>query len=112
MALRIIADGGHDWKKYTGPVHGVLMIGTVNDGSHESALGLLAGRYVAVRCGETFRLTQRDVIRALTPKKASTAGRSVSVYLHESEINRLKDIGGGNLTAGIRIAMNSKIAKG
>jgi hypothetical protein len=50
-----------DWEKFTAPVDGFVMVGTVTRGPHESALALRDGVYYAVNEGRCEPLVGRKI---------------------------------------------------
>ena len=55
----VFTDSG--WEKYSGPVDGYQMVGTVTRGPHESALAMRDGRYYAVNEGRCEPLVGRKI---------------------------------------------------
>ena len=49
------------WEKYSAPVDGYQMVGTVTRGPHESALAMRDGRYYAVNEGRCEPLVGRKI---------------------------------------------------
>ena len=100
---------GTDWARYTGPVEGAKMVGTVRrtSGNVTRALAVVNGRYVAMANGSVFDLDQRSVNAELGHANAQKMqrGRRVNVYLSADLIALAGDIGRGNISLGLRTAL-------
>ena len=55
-----------EWEKYSGPVDGYQMVGTVTRGPHESALAMRDGVYYAVNDGRCEPLAGRKIELGVT----------------------------------------------
>lgn len=112
---RVTVDQNGDWRMYTKTLPanaeplGVVMRGVGNAG----ALVLMEnGTYYAqVNDGVVIRLDARKISSALGlkskggRKEEMDGGRNVTTYLSSDAIARAKEIGGGNVSKGIRVAL-------
>ena len=57
----VVVFSDSDWEKYSAPVDGYQMVGTVTRGPHESALAMRDGVYYAVNAGRCEPLAGRKI---------------------------------------------------
>lgn len=110
---RITVDTNGNWRLYTSTIPAnSTPLGTVTrDGHDNGALVRIdaTGAYVQVNAGAVRSLDGRKVAAALgtagRPPKMHMGGR-INVYLDQASIEKALDIGGGNVSAGIRAALS------
>jgi len=87
-------------------------VGTVTRGEGDiGALvrNLATGNYAQANAGSIRTLDQRKVRAAIDPAaKKLDGGKRVNVYLDEASLTRAAELGGGNVSEGIRRALESQ----
>lgn len=111
---RVTVDQNGDWRMYTKTLPanaeplGVVMRGAGNSGA---LVRMENGTYAQVNDGSFIPLDGRKISSALGLKSSGgrkseiEGGKRVTVYLTEEIIARAKEIGKGNLSEGIRVAL-------
>ena len=86
------------------------VIGTVRRGEGEGALvrNQSTGIYAQANAGAIRSLDQRKVLVAISGSNASKMadGRRRNVYMSAADVERAKQLGKGNISEGIRIALS------
>jgi hypothetical protein len=111
---RVIVEAGAESPLYADPrLPGWEYAGLVSAGPDKGPLlrNKHTGIYVMSIGGAVRSLDQRKVRAALDPAaKKLDGGKRVNVYLDESSLNRAAQLGGGNVSEGIRIALAQAVA--
>lgn len=86
-------------------------VGVVARGDDKGALvrNAKTGSYAMANAGAISTLDQRKVLSALSGSNATKMadGGRRNVYMSDTDVERAKAIGGGNISEGIRIALES-----
>lgn len=116
---RLTVDPDGDWRLYTNTLPpGCTPLGTVTRGGGDTGALVRVDRtglYVQVNAGVVRNLDGRKVAAALGTSGRPTAlpgGKRVNVYLDADSLARAAELGGGNVSAGIRIALALKAKDG
>jgi len=85
------------------------MVGTVTRGEGDTGAlvrNMTTGNYAQANAGLIRTLDQRKVRAAIDPAaKKLDGGKRVNVYLDEASLTRAAELGGGNVSEGIRKAL-------
>lgn len=116
---RITVDPDGNWRLYTNSAPaGCTMMGTVTRDSETGALVLTeAGIYSMLNHRVYKSLDQRKVKAALGISNnggrpaALADGKRVNVYLDAASLQRASELGNGNVSEGIRLALEAHPAK-
>jgi hypothetical protein len=116
---RLTADIHGEWRLYTNTIPaGSTPIGTVTRGDDDSDTGALVlieatDTYVQVNSGEIRRLDQQQIIEALRASESEIQPseivlKRVNIMLDAESLQIATQLGGGNISAGIRMALRGK----
>lgn len=116
---RLTADIHGEWRLYTNTIPaGSSPIGTVTRGDDDCDTGALVlieatDTYVQVNSGEIRSLDQRQIIEALRASESEIQLseiilKRVNIMLDAESLQIATQLGGGNISAGIRIALRGK----
>lgn len=114
--MKLTVDAAGNWRLYTNTVPaGSVVLGTVTrDGIDTGALVRFerTGAYAQVNAGAVRSLDGRSVRAALGDggrPATMTGGKRINVYLDDASLAAASNIGGGNVSEGIRTALKKVV---